>query len=41
MRRQWLQAAVDAIRCNDHRDIFAGAAAGAGAAIAIGAMKRL
>ena len=39
MRRDWRQAASDAIRRNDHRNILAGAIAGLGAAIAIGAME--
>ena len=39
MRRDWLQAATDAIRRNDHRNTLAGAVAGVGAAIAIGAME--
>jgi len=39
MRRVWLQQARDAIRRNDHRDILAGAIAGVGAALAIGAME--
>src|SRR5258708_11073711 len=39
MRRDWLQAASDAIRRNHHRNILAGAVAGCGAAIAIGAME--
>jgi CBS-domain-containing membrane protein len=39
MRRDWLRAAADAIRRNDHRNIWAGAMAGLGAAIAIGGME--
>ena len=39
MRRDWVQAATDAIRRNDHRNILAGAVAGAGAAVAIGGME--
>src|ERR1700716_2444586 len=39
MRRDWLQAATDAIRRNDHRNILAGAVAGVGAAVAIGGME--
>jgi CBS-domain-containing membrane protein len=39
MRRDWLQTATDAIRRNDHRNTLAGAVAGLGAAIAIGAME--
>jgi CBS-domain-containing membrane protein len=39
MRRDWLQTAIDAIRHNDHRNILAGAVAGLGAALAIGAME--
>jgi CBS-domain-containing membrane protein len=39
MRRDWRQAANDAIRRNDHRNILAGAVAGLGAAIAIGGME--
>jgi hypothetical protein len=35
MSRDWLQAAGDAIRRNDHRNVLAGAVAGLGAAIAI------
>ena len=41
MRRDWLQAASDAIRRNDHRNILAGAVAGLGAALAIGGMEWL
>jgi hypothetical protein len=41
MRRDSLQAAVDAICRNDHRDILARVAAGVEAAIAIGAMEWL
>jgi CBS-domain-containing membrane protein len=41
MRRDWLQAARNAIHRNDHRNILAGAVAGVGAAIAIGAMEWL
>jgi CBS-domain-containing membrane protein len=41
MRRDWLQSARNAIRRNDHRNILAGAVAGLGAAIAIGAMEWL
>ncbi len=39
MRRNWLQTATDAIRRSDHRNTLAGAVAGLGAAIAIGAME--
>jgi CBS-domain-containing membrane protein len=39
MRRDWLQTATNAIRRNDHRNALAGAVAGLGAAIAIGAME--
>jgi CBS-domain-containing membrane protein len=39
MRRDWRQRAVDAIRRNDHHSAVAGAVAGVGAAIAIGAME--
>src|ERR1700712_2874990 len=39
MRRDWLKAATNAIPRNDHRNILAGAVAGLGAAIAIGAME--
>jgi CBS-domain-containing membrane protein len=39
MRRDWLQAANDAIRRNDHRNALAGAIAGLGAALAIGGME--
>jgi hypothetical protein len=39
MRRDWLQAASDAFRRNDHRNVVAGAVAGLGAAIAIGVME--
>ena len=39
MRRDWLKAAGNTIRRNDHRNILAGAVAGLGAAIAIGAME--
>jgi CBS-domain-containing membrane protein len=39
MRRDWLQAAADAIRRNDHRNTLAGAVAGLGSAIAIGGME--
>jgi CBS-domain-containing membrane protein len=41
MRRDWLRAVSDAIRRDDHRDMLAGAVAGVGAAIAIGAMEWL
>jgi CBS-domain-containing membrane protein len=41
MRAHWLQAATDAIRRNDHRNILAGAVAGLGAALAIGGMEWL
>jgi CBS-domain-containing membrane protein len=41
MRRDWRQAVTDANRRNDHRIILAGAIAGLGAAIAIGAMEWL
>jgi CBS-domain-containing membrane protein len=39
MRRDWLRAAADAIRRNDHRNTLAGVVAGLGAAIAIGGME--
>src|ERR1700681_1805688 len=39
MRRDWLKAAGNTIRRNDHRNILAGAVAGLGAAIAIGATE--
>jgi CBS-domain-containing membrane protein len=39
MKRDWLQAAVKAIRRNDHRDILAGIVAGIGVALAIGGME--
>jgi CBS-domain-containing membrane protein len=39
MGRDWLKAAGKAIRRNDHRNFLAGAVAGLGAAIAIGAME--
>jgi CBS-domain-containing membrane protein len=39
MGRDWLKAAGNAIRRNDHRNFLAGAVAGLGAAIAIGAME--
>jgi CBS-domain-containing membrane protein len=39
MRRDWLQAASDVFRRNDHRNVVAGAVAGLGAAIAIGVME--
>jgi CBS-domain-containing membrane protein len=39
MRPDWLQAATDAIRRNDHRNARAGAVAGLGAALAIGTME--
>src|SRR6202163_3827196 len=39
MRRDWLKAAGNTIRRNDHRNILAGAVARLGAAIAIGAME--
>jgi CBS-domain-containing membrane protein len=41
MRLDWLQAATDALRRNDHRTIVAGAIAGLGAALAIGGMEWL
>jgi CBS-domain-containing membrane protein len=41
MRRDWLRAAGNTIRRNDHRNILAGIVAGLGAAIAIGAMEWL
>jgi CBS-domain-containing membrane protein len=41
MRPDWLQAATDAIRRNDHRNTLAGAVAGLGAALAIGGMEWL
>ena len=39
MRRDLRQVAADAIRRNDHHNALAEAAAGVGAAIAIGAME--
>jgi CBS-domain-containing membrane protein len=39
MKRDWRRAATDAISRNDHRNMLAGAVAGLGAAIAIGAME--
>ena len=41
MGRDWRQTAINAIRCNDHRNALAGAVAGIGAAIAIGGMEWL
>src|SRR5216683_7948343 len=41
MRLDWLQAATDALRRNDHRTVAAGAVAGLGAALAIGGMEWL
>jgi len=41
MRPDWLRAATDAIRRNDHRSTLAGVVAGLGAAIAIGGMEWL
>jgi hypothetical protein len=41
MRPDWLRAATDAIRRNDHRNTLAGAVAGLGAALAIGGMEWL
>ncbi len=41
MARDWLRAAADAVRRNDHRNIWAGTIAGLGAAIAIGGMEWL
>src|SRR6267142_5831532 len=41
MRPDWLRAATDAIRRNDHRSTLAGVVAGIGAAIAIGGMEWL
>ena len=41
MRADWLRAATDAIRRNDHRSTLTGVVAGLGAAIAIGGMERL
>jgi hypothetical protein len=41
MRLDWLQAATDAIRRNDHRNTLAGAVASLGAALAIGGMEWL
>jgi CBS-domain-containing membrane protein len=41
MKLDWLQAAADAIRRNDHRNILAGIVAGLGVAIAIGGMEWL
>src|SRR5712672_4810359 len=39
MGRDWLRTVSDAIRRNDHRNALAGAVAGFGVAIAIGAME--
>jgi CBS-domain-containing membrane protein len=39
MKQDWLKAATEAIRRNDHRDTLAGAVAGVGAALAIGGME--
>ena len=41
MRPDWLRAATDAIRRNEHRRMLAGVVAGLGAAIAIGGMEWL
>jgi CBS-domain-containing membrane protein len=41
MDSDWLQTAIEAIRRNAHRNVVGGAAAGLGAAIAIGAMEGL
>jgi hypothetical protein len=41
MDRDWLRTAIGAVRRNSHRNVVAGAAAGLGAAIAIGAMEGL
>ena len=41
MRPDWLRAATDAIRRNEHRGMLAGVVAGLGAAIAIGGMEWL
>jgi CBS-domain-containing membrane protein len=41
MRPDWLQAATDATRRNDHRKVLAGAVAGVGAGVAIGGMQWL
>jgi CBS-domain-containing membrane protein len=41
MRRDWLRAATQTIRRNDHRNILAGIVAGLGAALAIGGMEWL
>src|SRR6202795_1316891 len=41
MRPDWLRAATDAIRRNDHRSTLAGVVAGLGAAVAIGGMEWL
>jgi hypothetical protein len=41
MTGDWLQAAIGAVRRNGHCNVVAGAAAGLGAAIAIGAMEGL
>src|SRR5260370_26110502 len=41
MRPDWLRAATDAIRRNDHRSPLAGVVGGLGAAIAIGGMEWL
>jgi len=39
MKRDWPRAALKAISRNDHRNVLAGAVAGLGGAIAIGAME--
>src|SRR5476651_223666 len=39
MKRNWLRAAAEAIRRNDHRNTLAGVVAGIGAGIAIGGME--
>lgn len=39
MKREWLEAATNAIRRNSHRNALAGIVAGLGAALAIGTME--
>ncbi|MEH2515044.1 hypothetical protein V1279_000617 [Bradyrhizobium sp. AZCC 1610] len=39
MKRDWRRAAQKAISRNDHRSVVAGAVAGLGGAIAIGALE--
>jgi CBS-domain-containing membrane protein len=39
MKQDWLKAAAQAIRRNDHRNVLAGAVAGIGVALAIGGME--